>query len=896
MPPKRPHPDGNSNGSGDGTSRKQQRIAQRRDARQIDTQSSNVGSAAPSSSSSSALPPQLDVEQSLSTRKFEILSLLKAMKNARNASSTRAWQLLPRHARRRAASHNILRLPTRLRNKGLAELRASTTTPKSRSDVRKRLATHPKSKSLARKEELVERAGRNGKRWLESHLWFAKRFRMSREEFDGQRWGFIMPEEPSMKGKRTDWRAMHSGCALFDSSWDQWLRFSVKLPKQDSNTQQASAQALLHQVLHSAGISLPDGFQSGSVYHTALHSGNPGPSNRVQCPVSVYAVASGSAASQAPQHATPSPTSESRPPSNHSRHLRKTLALLPPPPPLSELHPDYEVLLRVHPAAVKEVTTSLKKALAKAKTAKGVHFVLNRLQGPDASTLVGLDRKGKDKNTKPNADEAHHLSTQAQRTIESRLLALKRQSLRSKAYNVFELYGPLTGSVLGGVLRPASSTDASTSRAWKQLTTSRTQLAESWDQAIVLNLRVHDPRLGYPYRNTKIIKRRDRDKQEDDKKSSAAIATPSHTQHDLFRDGMNPPKYTKGDLDRRRAKALVPGSKLEPDSQDDVIPIVLVQRSAPPTRSASDAFSHCLAGYTFILPQHWSRPFLHSLLSTSVRPLSLSGHRILHLEAGLPSYPHDWIGSPGWHDVTEHDFAKRQMEWLKRPPAKRVNFEKLDVMWPFGGQAMWLQLAKQARKLLDQMMNMNKMSDTQVTAETTQVHITGSKSVLNQQIQSVHHLLLNSNPAAVQRARQHLSSPRTSSISSSPFVIVRLEAIQRGALEDVSEVRVPNGLEEMRNWVKASRGIDNESDDDVSVRLDSTTHVGSITSGAFSLSRGKGFAMGGIAQHAWVFAVAMYQVACPSGTEGRQISSTILAVRHTRGGPPRLVKAECVFL
>jgi hypothetical protein len=75
----------------------------------------------------------------LQSRSFEITAMQEAMRNAkyidilsghaifdflsRAGSTHRAWQELPRHLRRRTASHNVQRVPLRLRNKSRAEVR-----------------------------------------------------------------------------------------------------------------------------------------------------------------------------------------------------------------------------------------------------------------------------------------------------------------------------------------------------------------------------------------------------------------------------------------------------------------------------------------------------------------------------------------------------------------------------------------------------------------------------------------------------------------------------------------------------------------------------------------------------------------------------------------------------
>jgi len=48
---------------------------------------------------------------------------------SRAGSTHRAFQELPRHLRRRAASHNVRRVPLRLRNKSRAEVRNGSLYP-----------------------------------------------------------------------------------------------------------------------------------------------------------------------------------------------------------------------------------------------------------------------------------------------------------------------------------------------------------------------------------------------------------------------------------------------------------------------------------------------------------------------------------------------------------------------------------------------------------------------------------------------------------------------------------------------------------------------------------------------------------------------------------------------
>ncbi|KAG7663463.1 POP1 [[Candida] subhashii] len=65
---------------------------------------------------------KLNVANFLQARKFEIKSFELSQLNSKNASSTRVFQSLPRSLRRRAASHNVKRIPKRLRLRARREM------------------------------------------------------------------------------------------------------------------------------------------------------------------------------------------------------------------------------------------------------------------------------------------------------------------------------------------------------------------------------------------------------------------------------------------------------------------------------------------------------------------------------------------------------------------------------------------------------------------------------------------------------------------------------------------------------------------------------------------------------------------------------------------------------
>lgn len=65
---------------------------------------------------------ELDVAAYAAARAFEIQALEDGMKRSKTALTTRAFQKVPRALRRRTASHNVKRVPRRLRSRAKHEV------------------------------------------------------------------------------------------------------------------------------------------------------------------------------------------------------------------------------------------------------------------------------------------------------------------------------------------------------------------------------------------------------------------------------------------------------------------------------------------------------------------------------------------------------------------------------------------------------------------------------------------------------------------------------------------------------------------------------------------------------------------------------------------------------
>lgn len=66
---------------------------------------------------------ELDVAAFVAARQFEVRALEAGIKSSRSSLSSRAFQKVPRNLRRRTASHNVKRVPQRLRARARREVR-----------------------------------------------------------------------------------------------------------------------------------------------------------------------------------------------------------------------------------------------------------------------------------------------------------------------------------------------------------------------------------------------------------------------------------------------------------------------------------------------------------------------------------------------------------------------------------------------------------------------------------------------------------------------------------------------------------------------------------------------------------------------------------------------------
>ncbi|XP_076850773.1 ribonucleases P/MRP protein subunit POP1-like isoform X2 [Brachyhypopomus gauderio] len=157
-----------------------------------------------------ALPKYITASVFAKARAVEVSAMMRAV--TKMTASCHVFGALPKHMRRRAMSHDPRRLPCQLREAAHRALKKS----QQAGQKEKKEQSKTKSRRARRRHgnlllEFNRRQRKN--KWLETHIWHAKRFHMLKT------WGYCLGDTPTYKCYRASYRAMSSGCLLQDLSY-----------------------------------------------------------------------------------------------------------------------------------------------------------------------------------------------------------------------------------------------------------------------------------------------------------------------------------------------------------------------------------------------------------------------------------------------------------------------------------------------------------------------------------------------------------------------------------------------------------------------------------------------------------------------------------------------------
>ena len=124
----------------------------------------------------------------------------------------------------------------------------------------------------------------------------------------------------------------------------------------------------------------------------------------------------------------------------------------------------------------------------------------------------------------------------------------------------------------------------------------------------------------------------------------------------------------------------MPGTKLRPTTQDDRVPLLVIQRTL---RSASAEYES-MHGFTLLLPRGWSMYLLQSIVYTGTLVGGLTERRTQHREAGVACFP-EHIGAvcKAGEEYAKMKAIMEESRWARKPPAKRLEWRSLGTRNPF---------------------------------------------------------------------------------------------------------------------------------------------------------------------------------------------------------------------
>ncbi|KAI9838792.1 MAG: hypothetical protein M1837_002321 [Sclerophora amabilis] len=622
-----------------------QKRARTQDARKIATQTSDKA----------LKDGQLDVDKFVQAREWEIRALESGMRDAKKALTTRAHQSVPRHMRRRTASHNVKKVPKKLRKRAAKEMKEDNTPVVSArrrkpqtSRARLRLETAKRlhnlgvvardkktsAKELAKKTPSdtmqttvnktkpkkgrllsgkvaappkpagIYRKRQIHKSWLPTHIFHAKRAHLTPPK--EPLWRFAIPLSPNEKTYRLTHRATSArGAVAWDMSYMSTIALEGELRSIESVLKCIGAGSQVNPggLPWRRGRYWSDGHRTweGWLYESKAWPRKPiAPVTLIWCVPDVDSTDS----KAVPEGSRCLPAGNVKTPCKR------------------------KAFVRVHPSAFLQLWNEMTRIAKRQYPPVRVH---------DLRFEVGS----------------------------------------------IEVTGPGSTEALLGTLwpvdqqHPSPTETKSPSQTWRAL--SRLTNPAALPSNALLAFCISDPRLHHPPRTIP------RDPGHDAQEALLNVLSswpPDDSQgpSELFsRDcRLRSCRQLPSQKSINRRKGLAsPGSYPEPLSTDPQIPVILI-----PSRSSSKSSQ---GTWTVLMPWRCVLPIWYTLihypLSTgeTVRFGGLQEKRQVSFEAGTPWFPADFPGTKAGMEWEMTERARRKEDWEKRPKAKRIEWSKVNL-------------------------------------------------------------------------------------------------------------------------------------------------------------------------------------------------------------------------
>lgn len=605
------------------------------------------------------LPKYITASHFANARAAEVNAMLKAVNKP--ARSCHVFNALPKHMRRRAMSHNTKRLPSRLREGAHKLMERSQQTEKEKKQLPKSRSRRARRRHANLLLEFNRRQRKN--KWLETHIWHAKRFHMLK------RWSYSLPHKPTAKTFRSSYRAMSAHALLQDLSYfcclelqgseEQILRALGRLTSKDTGPT-FGAELFL------------SGARQGSVH---LYKANQFPCGFLGPADFLW-----------------------RPRTPYTSHR--------------------QLWIWIHPALKADVLSELQlvcQCFEVLSTSEEIYSV--------EETLVGRKRKRDDEDSinppsrKLLGDGTRDATTPVRWGSADTAITISDLTMEIVRYR---LIGPLAHMVLTDTLQPANEgkeTVEPSSFWWPNHIKDQTNMELHQQQTdtfqllrgvcstgeipagCVLGLTVDDPRLTLPQRRGKTVPDLQPSADECRVRDLTLRGVVAHCSESTLwdasvRHSVTHNQMSQQELNRMRSEMLVPGSKLAAPPQAHV-PVLLVHQAG---RVRGEERRHWGSGWDLLLPKGWGMAFWIPLVYRGVRVGGLH-ISVKHSQfKGQPHFPHDYPDCPAGTLFQSEQEAELIEKFKRRPPSKRTNYIKHGCLAPF--TCPWQQLTEEWEELV----------------------------------------------------------------------------------------------------------------------------------------------------------------------------------------------------
>ncbi|XP_016140227.1 ribonucleases P/MRP protein subunit POP1 [Sinocyclocheilus grahami] len=664
------------------------------------------------------LPKYITASSFAKARAAEVNAMLKAV--SKPAGSCHIFTALPKHMRRRALSHSTKRLPSRLREGAQRLAERSQRAPE------KEKKQEPRSRSRrARRRHgnlLLEFNRRQRKnKWLETHIWHAKRFHMLKT------WSYCLPLKPTAKSFRASYRAMNTHALLQDLSYfcclelqgseEEMLRALARLTSKQTGPTFAAASCLSGARQGSVHLYKADQFPEGSL----------GPADFLWRP---------------------------RVPDASDRQL----------------------WIWIHPALKQDVLSELQlvcqcfEAVSVSEESRpALELPAGRKRKRDEADAEQPSKRLLGDGTRPAGAPVRWQSPDTAITISDLTMEIVR----------YRLIGPLAHVVLTDTLHPASEepSSRSTDEAGVSVHQQQTDIFQllrgvcstaELPAGCVLGLTVDDPRLTLPQKRGKSVPDLQQSAEDSGVRDLTLKGVAAHCSQSALwdasaRDRVTHNRLSEQELNRRRTELLVPGSRLSAAPQA-AVPLLLVHQGG---RVRGEERLHWGSGWDLLLPKGWGMAFWVPLVYRGVRVGGLH-MSVKHSQfMGQPHFPHDYPDCPAGQRFQSEQEAELLQKFKRRPPSKRTNYIKHGCLAPF--RCPWQQLMEEWEELLN------------MSAETTGSCRTGPFTVLRS-LKALRRLSAWSHPSSRRSssALTHATAAALQKECRASLVWVRLRLLGKG--------------------------------------------------------------------------------------------------------------------